>query len=196
MKMNKQIENLKKTLENLEAAMTEATRGIMAQAAATKQELRNAYFDVFNADKSLKAAISASEMSDNYGSDEFGIYAWTRYAVPSEYQGDADAMDALANFIEDFGLRFDAENDTIILHYGDDEIIIQDDTRRDNGVWQSGKLIIAESAYTDDSGDVDVEKRNALIEAHMERTGYFPGVFRVTRYGDVFFVNTKAKQSA
>lgn len=188
--MNTKIKSLLSQLESLENEMTAVNRPILERARVVKQELRNAYFDVFNADADIKAAISRLESTNDYGADSNGIYAWTRYAAPKEYTKTQDAKEALQDYFQDYGFSFDVENDALINRYGDDEIIIQDDTRRDNGVWQGHKLIIAESEYLNEDGDVDESKRNALIEAHMERTGFFPGVFRITQYGDVFPVNT------
>lgn len=51
--------------------------------------------------------------------------------------------------------------------------------------------MIPERDYKSDGEDVDVIKRNALIEAYMERSGYFPGVFRVDQRGNVSLVDTK-----
>jgi hypothetical protein len=75
-------------------------------------------------------------------------------------------------------------------------LIIQDDTRHDNGVWLSGKCIIDEVDYTDHTitGKVDTRKRNELIESWMEKNGYFPGVFRCDCYGNVYHVNTQDKE--
>jgi hypothetical protein len=39
----------------------------------------------------------------------------------------------------------------------------------------------------------EYQLRNGLVERHMEKTGCYPGVFRVTQYGDVFPVNTQKK---
>jgi hypothetical protein len=193
--MNKNIESLKSELESLESEITVITKPVMDRARVLKQELKNAYFDVFNSDADIKAAISKLESSTDYGADSDGIYAYARYYAPKEWTRDIDARNALEDYFQDYGFHYDADNDALICRYGDEEIIIQDDTRRDNGVWQGHKLIIAESEYLDDGGDVDESKRNALIEAHMQRTGYFPGVFRLTERGDVFPVDTH-KRSA
>jgi hypothetical protein len=67
--------------------------------------------------------------------------------------------------------------------------VVQDDAGRDNGVYLADKCIINESEYKND-GEVDETKRNALIEAYMEKMGYFPGVFRRDRDGSVYSVKT------
>ena len=59
-----------------------------------------------------------------------------------------------------------------------------------NGVWLNSKCIIEESSYTDDDGEVNETKRNALIEAYMDKSGFFPGVFRTDSHGNVFAIKT------
>ncbi len=83
----------------------------------------------------------------------------------------------------------DWKNDTLSMSQGE-SIIIQDDTRRDNGVWLNGKRVIDESEYKVD-GEVDETNRNRLIEAYMTETGFFPGVFRCDSHGNIFLVNTQ-----
>jgi hypothetical protein len=85
------------------------------------------------------------------------------------------------------------DDKTLYICLGSEEITIQDDTRHDNGVWQNHKCIIDESEYKSDDGEIDEEKRNELIEAHMEKSGCFPGVFHVTQHGDIFPISTQPK---
>jgi hypothetical protein len=60
-------------------------------------------------------------------------------------------------------------------------------------VYQSGRLIIDESEYRDDSGEVIEASRNALIEAHMEKTGVYPEVLRINPSDDLYPVDTRPK---
>lgn len=142
--------------------------------------------------KQLQTALAALESYDNVGyqGTEWGIESWTRLSLDAVAERERDYFD---NYLADRGTRADYENDCLLQSLGDDHYQIQDDTRRDNGVWQGTRRVIDESDYLDASGDVDEDKRNALIEADMERSGCFPGVFRVTNQGDIYPVDTRKK---
>jgi hypothetical protein len=186
--MNKRIESLLADRDGLKLKT-------QAQINEINSKLSLEYDKVFSNDKALIAALNNLGVASEYGLDQYGeIYLWFRYA------GLSDVPEHTREFLEEFvsnynGANIDWDNDCFTLNEGE-SIVIQDDTRNDNGVWLSGKLIIEESEYKDDDGEVNEAKRNSLIEAYMECTGYFPGVFRVTSYGDVFPVNTQTKQSA
>jgi len=51
----------------------------------------------------------------------------------------------------------------------------------------SGKWIIDKNDYQ------TAEERNGLIEAWMEKSGYFPSVIQLGRYGALHYIDTKAK---
>jgi hypothetical protein len=109
----------------------------------------------------------------------------------------ADVADRERDYLESYlsgrGVLVDWKNEVLSQYLGPDCIIIQDDHGRDNGVYQEHKQLFDEDDYRDEDGEIDEQKRNALIESHMERTGCWPGVFRVTRHGDVYPVNTNKK---
>jgi len=156
-----------------------------------ESKLQLEYDAVFNDSKTLAKAISNAENASEYGTDENGeIYSWYRFAGLSDY---ADCRTYFENWLsETHCMGVDWDNDCLTLNQGE-SFIIQDDSdrSRDNGIYLNSKCIINESEYRDESGDVDEIKRNKLIEKHMTDSGFFPGVFRVTRYGDVFSVNTQ-----
>jgi hypothetical protein len=153
--------------------------------------------------KALHAILESLESFEGveYKSDVDGIYAWIRFYGLSDI-GKRE-REYFEDYLSDIGYRPDFENDCISNYLGDDHYQIQDDSRHDNGVWQGHKIVIKESEYRASllneskypdepelSEDDDESRRNALIEAHMERSGCYPGVYRVTQYGDVFPVNT------
>lgn len=173
--MNTKINALNKKLDQLSV-----------DSGAIQTELQNAWNEVFDDMPQLREKFVELDNSQEYGLDEYGnIISWVRF-ITSPFQ---DSLTYLGNWFSEHGVYLDAENDALTQSHGDDNLIIQDDTRRDNGVWQSRKLIISESEYRDD-GETDTTKRNALIEAHMKKTEYFPGVFRVDSHGNVFSVKT------
>jgi len=62
----------------------------------------------------------------------------------------------------------------------------------DGGVYDqdAAKVIVKKTDYETD------EERNALIEAWMEKSGYFPSVVRCDYYGNPLgYVSTKEKES-
>lgn len=154
-----------------------------------ENQLQTAYNKAFDKDKAIKSVMAELEASQDFICDQYGeISSYVHFDL-SDYQ---DCKEYFVNYMRDsLFVSVDFQNDC--LTYGQGEsMIIQDDTRHDNGVWLSGKCVIDESEYKQD-GDVDEVKRNSLIEAYMERTGYFPGVFRCDSHGNVFLVDTKGK---
>lgn len=129
------------------------------------------------------------------------IAQWFRVDLPDAdkiadkygLESSGDVREVIQEIIQDsICARIDWDNSAVsITSYG--AILIQDETRHDNGVWslEMNKVIIPESLYKNDDGDVDVSARNKLIEEYMEKTGYFPGVYRVDYHGNIFAVNTQ-----
>lgn len=181
--MNSKINGLKATLAESHGNCESIQKKIQAE-----------YNKVFDDSKTLAKAISNAESASMYQQGYDGeIESWFRFDGLREFQECRDEFEAWLS--DNYCMRVDWDNDCLLVSQGDDNLIIQDDSyrSRDNGVWQSGKRVIAESEYRNEGDDVDEEKRNALIEAHMEKTGYYPGVFRVTQHGDVFEVSTLKK---
>lgn len=155
-----------------------------------KAKLQIEWNKVFNDMVQIRDAVSKLEQSNDYMGNEYGeICSWVNFDL-SDFK---DCKEFFQEYMRERNfIEVDFQNDTLIMSHGDDNLIIQDDTRRDNGVWQGGKLVIDESDYKTEDGEIDETKRNALIEAHMEKTGYFPGVYRIDYHGNVFPVNTKS----
>ena len=169
-------------------ALNEKLNQVNGDAAEIEMQLQAAWNEVFEKSQVIQDAISKLESSHDFTFDRWGeIAAYIRFNDLSDFR---ECRDYFETYMRDSHfVSIDWDNDCLLYSQGSENITIQDDTRHDNGVWFDHKLIIEESEYKDD-GEVDETKRNALIEAYMERTGYFPGVFRVDSYGNVFLVNT------
>lgn len=156
-------------------------------------DLQAEWSKLFARDKTLERALTALDSASEYAMDEHGeIYRWYRWSALADIPH--DAREYFEAYVQDQACAtIDWDNECLQAHEGE-SIVIQDEHGRDNGVWLASKCIIDESSYRDEAGEVDEAKRNALIEAHMKRSGYFPGVFRITQHGDVYFVNTQAKK--
>lgn len=179
--MNKRIKDLTEQLDRTLVLQRD-------KVAKLQTALQQEYNKIFDDSAKLKKALADAENASMYQLNENGeVESWWRYHDLSDY---SECKEYFENWVSEYGFRVDWDNECLLLGQGE-SIFIQDDTRRDNGVWLNGKCIIDESEYKSEDGEVNEEKRNELIEKYMERTGYFPGVFRVTQYGDVFPVKTQ-----
>jgi hypothetical protein len=175
--MNTKIKELNAMLSNVQANECDI-----------ETELQLAWNEVFDDMTVLKDAVTQLENSKDYSRDSYGeIVSWIRF----DFKDFDDCKEYLKEYMrENHYVDCDFENDSMTYSQGD-SLIIQDDTRRDNGVWANHKCVIDENEYKTEENEVDESKRNQLIEAYMEKNGYFPGVFRCDQYGNVFLVNTK-----
>lgn len=193
------LEKLFKQLDDVESESA-AKANIVRM--AIQVELTRAWDDC----KAIQDAMAKLESFEGveYMGMHDGIYAWVRCYELS------DVPEREREFFEEYlsgrGFTGDFENDCISSYLGDDNYQIQDDTQRDNGVWQGNKIVIEESEYCarlmnedlDDCDRLDESdddlRRNALIEAHMQKSGYFPGTFRVDTHGNVEAVDTRSPE--
>lgn len=143
--------------------------------------------------KELQKALVDAENATEYMGKEEGIYSWFRVNFLGRVE--EREREFFEVYAQEKGFSVDWENDCLEVYHGDDNYLIQSDTRRDNGVWCSGKLVIDESEYKVD-GDVDEEKLAFLIEERMNKEGYFPGVFEVSQHGDVTHFETVKRAEA
>ena len=175
--MNKQIKALNKKLAT-----------IAEDASEIETQLQAEWNEVFEDMTQLRDAVTKLESSNDYCRNSYGeICSWVRFDT-SDFK---DCQAFLKDYMrESFCAEVDFENDSLTMNHGDDTLIIQDEMGRDNGVWQDHKLVIAEIEYKNDDGEIDKTKRNELIEKHMQKSGYFPGVFRVDCHGNIFPVST------
>jgi hypothetical protein len=174
-------------IETLEVMIERAELEHSANLTKYKDRLFIQWRKIFENDSQLMKDLKNAENASLYEANEDGIYSWYRSTSLENY---TECKEYLDQFVFDYGLSVNWKDSCLMNYLGDDNIIIQDDTRRDNGVWQGSKLLFDEEIYKDEDGEVNIEKRNALIEEHMEKTGCFPGVFRITQYGDVTLVKT------
>ena len=180
--MNKQIKALNEKLATIEEDASEIEAQLQAE-----------WNEVFEDMTQLRDAVSQLEQSNQYSHNTYGeICSWVRFDT-SDFK---DCGEFLKEYLrESYCIDLDFDGDTLTMSHGDDNLVIQSDSRqnRDNGVWQDHKLIIAESDYKNEDGEIDETKRNELIELHMQKSDYFPGVFRVDYHGNIFPVSTAKK---
>lgn len=143
-------------------------------------KLQAEYNKLFNADEILHAALRALESSNDYTLEDFEVWQWVRFDL-AEY---TPVLKYLDNYLSDYGIQLDKQNDVLILSCSPSIIINEDGDVYDE---DSQKWIVSEDDYR------TRDERNQLIEAYMERTSCYPGVFEVGRYGDVTLVNTQKK---
>ena len=132
--------------------------------------------------KALKDTLIKLDDSTEYGSDEGGIYRWVRFDV-------SDVAERERPYFDDYMLdrdgcvHADYENGALVTQEGPSIIVNDDGDVLDE---DSGKWIIHRRDYKGE------EHRAHLIEQWMDKSGYFPGVFEMDRYGNVGTVDTKA----
>lgn len=175
--MNKQIKALNKKLAT-----------IAGDASKIETQLQAEWNKVFEDMTQLRDAVTKLESSNDYCRNSYGeICSY----LPFDASDFKDCGDFLKEYLRDaYCVDLDLENNSLTMSHGDDNLVIQDEMGRDNGVWQDHKQVIAETEYKNDDGEIDETKRNELIEKHMQKSGYFPGVFRVDYHGNIFPVST------
>ncbi len=176
--MNKKIKALQAKREKLHAPCLEVDEAIRAE-----------WRKLIKASPSVAKAITEVESSTEYGWDSSGEIC--RFSWPGGLLEPFDTAcpDVLREHLGDHCAYLEhgqlqmTEGDAIIINHKGD-------------VFMTGErgAFIRREEYTDVDGNQDEAKRNALIEAHMEKTGYFPGVFRTDVHGNVFHVNTLARE--
>lgn len=142
--------------------------------------IQEEYNKVFDKDTYVQTAIKALESGGEYTTDKYGeIQRWIRFET-EKYKG---CLDELSNYLsENHCMYLDSVNDCIQSSEGE-SLIINDD----GDIFLGNKVVIDSNEYETES------ERNRLIEEYMEKSGYYPGVFRHDRYGNVSLVNTKGE---
>jgi hypothetical protein len=162
-------------------------RELAESTSAVKSELQVEYNKVFDDSKMLRDDIAAVQASNTYEFDRYGeIVAWHRLYELKEFH---DCKEYLEAWLGQECIQVDWDQECLFYRLGGCIVINEDG---DVYCTDSGNFIVDSAEYTID-GEVDTAKRDALIEAYMERVGEFPGVFRTDRHGNVFPVNTQAK---
>jgi hypothetical protein len=158
------------------------------------EQLQLEYNKKFKRNESLNKAIDELNKSNKYSTDEQGeIVQWIGF----DFGDFKDCMDYLTEYLSEYHFIItDFKNDNLYMRLGPNIIINEDYDVYDQ---DSGKVIVKKLEYYDSDSDYNPEdpeselKRNELIEAWMQKTGYFPEVFKVDRYNNVFHVNTQPK---
>jgi len=174
------------TIAKLENQLTTLTKDYNEKSSVIQNKLRNEYVKAFESTWSgvvtdtLKALNDTKEYdTDSHG--EIRRWAYVRSAldqIPTEAR---EAFEAHVNDLEcayidwEVGTVYTLECGNLIIN--DDGDVLDTD---------SGKWVIQNHEYDDDT------QRNNLIEQYMEKSGYYPNVFKQDRHGNVFWVNTKA----
>lgn len=167
----KKIKDLSGRLKVLESEYNRE-HGILTYA------LQQEYNKVFDKDTTLQAALKELSESNEYARTESGdISQWTRFS----FDAYKESLIYLEQYLSDgHCVYMDRTNDTLYSLLGPEIIIYSDGDVFDE---ESHKVIIEKKDY-----DTATE-RNELIEKHMETSGYYPGVFREDKHGNIFPVN-------
>lgn len=180
--MNQKIEKINSEIKQVLNALKVAESPFKAKIKDLETDRNIEYFKIFEKSKMLKQAIDAVESSTQYGIDESGmLYAFKHLDLAGLFGKDEsteEALDALSTWLEDSGIYLDREHSALQLFQGDyigineDGDVYHDDCGKVHWIVQSG--------YYD-----SVEERDELIEKYMQKSGVFPTVVKVDRYGNV-----------
>lgn len=151
-----------------------------AACAGIQDRIQAEYNKVFDQDADIQDAIKALESGGEYTTDKYGdIQRWIRFET-EKYK---DCLYELGNYLlENHCMYLDSVNDCIQSSEGE-SLVINDD----GDIFLGNKVVIHSDEYETES------ERNRLIEEYMEKSGYYPGVFRHDRNGNVSIVNTQSK---
>lgn len=179
--------DMNKTIERLNAQLAK----VSSNAADIEIQLQTAWDKVFNKNKALKKAIQEVESSNEYAWNKYGeIVSWIRF----DHADFDKCREYLKTWLrENHYVEVDFANDALMYAVGTSIVINDDGDVYDQ---DGDKFFIKKNDYRDENGELDIEKRNELIEAYMEKTGCYPGVFSSDRHGNVFSISTVAKKKA
>jgi hypothetical protein len=178
--MNK-IQEIQEQINAMAATIKAKNLELKAEAAKEFAKMMKSKADVVN------AMVAKVETSKELTLSEFEGWpeVWAR--VDFE-QLDLDLRSELVKdlltewFNDQHCMNVNFEHDILSMNCGPAILINEDGDILDQ---DSGKWVINHKDYETE------EERNSLIEAYMEKNGYFPSVVRVDRYNNVFYVNTK-----
>jgi hypothetical protein len=175
--MNKTIEKLNKKLQSISADVSEV-----------ESQLQKEWNKVFKEMPELNNAIEALQVSKDFIWNKYDeIAQWIRFDL-SDFQ---DIKKYFTEYMQENHLvTVEWDSDALSYSQGPSIVINEDGDVLDQ---EGNKWFISKNDYRDDDGELNEAKRNELIEQYMEKSGYFPGVFRSDRYGNIFNVNTKGE---
>lgn len=158
------------------------------QVAQIESKIQKEYDNLFDNDALLQSKIRELECSEQYCESPYGeIMKWARVECLGNVR--LEEREYLDNYLNDQGCYANYENDTFFEIKGYCIII---DRQGDVYDQQNWKLIISFDSYFSEA--CPKEKRNAVIEEYMQKTGHFPGVFKIVD-GDVTLVDTRPKNA-
>ena len=173
--MNKQITDLNSRLSDANGYID-----------SIEAELQKEWNKVFEQLPQLTDTVSMVENSRDYCWDMHGeIVSWLRF-YPKEF---LDCKEYFKVYMrENHCIEVDFQNDALMYSQGPCIVINNDGDVLDQ---DGDKWFIKKNDYLDEeTGKFDISKRNELIEAYMEKTGCFPGVFESDYYGNLRTVKT------
>lgn len=152
-------------------------------------QLQAEWNKVFTDITSISKAVERLHKSNECSWDKHGeIVQWARYSNLPDFEDCAEYFETY--MLDNHFVTIDWENDVIQSSVGPSIVISDNGDILDQ---DSDKWIIKADSYRNDDNELDETKRNELIEKWMESTGYYPGVYRTDRHGNVFAVNTRQK---
>lgn len=185
----KTVSDLNQELEALENELTELGKPVMERAKKLKAELVKAYGKKFDENEYLKekmnAVMNTKELTCVENDDCYSQWERIDFDKVIDVESVQERENLETYLEENDGIRADFKNDC--LTYGIGQCIVIYD---DGDIWdQDSQKRIAKG----DEIESD-EERNVIIEAWMEKSGCFPSVVAVDRYGSPFgYVDTKGK---
>jgi len=180
--MNSKIESLKQALESANQFVSEVSKDARARVSDVETMLQSTWDEAFDANQDLQTALKALDESKALTSvdgDDW-YHRWTRYQAPESFD-----LEAFKAYLDDRCVYYDPKHHALTTTEGSALIVDDEGHVYDQ---DAGKVVVKPELYE------TVAERNALIEAYMQRSGCFPRVIKVNRYGEPFgYVNTKSK---
>ena len=149
----------------------------------------------------VKRLVAEVEKSRDLTQDESS--EWLMQYAREDFHGLIDSRnqfqrELLGRYLsEDYNVRADFKNGVALYDIG--PCIVIDAEDGDIYDQDSHKVIIKRDEYLRENGEgrgtEDHELRNRLIEAYMEKTGYFPSVVKMDRYGNAYYVDTRSPEA-
>jgi len=130
----------------------------------------------------IQVSLDSSKELTGVPHDEY-FHRWARADLSKLIDtNDEFQCELLKEYLADnYCIDVDFENDCVTTAEGPCLLINHEGDILDQ---DSGKWVISKRDYETE------EERNALIEAHMEKTGYFPSVISVDYHGNAYYVST------
>jgi hypothetical protein len=141
----------------------------------------------FKDNKSLNALLSKVEKSKNLIQEHEWFSQYIHFDASKFIDTISDIeKDAFSEYLSEF-LCIDVDYENSALRYNIGPCIVINNEDGDVLDQESGKWIIDRKDYE------TKEKLFELIEAYMEKSGYYPSVVSCDSYGNAFYVNTRGK---